>query len=514
MTAEATRPRQVRPLARPGRARTGWSQSLLLHLVGMVLGVCGIGILVSAGVEILTGGPNGSLLVTCGAMIGAIGVVTWRATEVPTKIAQVDVFATVTGAWVTMAVIGAVPYLVTGTIDTVDAAIFESVSGFTTTGATVLRPIEAASDGVLMWRAITQWLGGMGVIVLVVAVLPTVGSGGMDLLQAEAPGPTGERLTPRVTQTAQRLWGLYAGFTVVLTGAYYAAGMTLLDAVSHSFTTVSTGGFSTHSASIAHFDSVLIECIAIVAMFVAGTSFTLLFKLVRGRPGPLLRSIEFRLYCFVVVMAIAVVFMTADAGPTDLEHLRHSAFVVLAVVSTTGYGLADYAEWSQAAQAIILILIPLGAMAGSTAGGVKMIRILAIASYAHREILRQLHPRLVRSVRIGQTVLDDRVANKVVGFFVLALATFGAAGLLIALTGADLVTAFSASATLLGNVGPGLADVGPTQDFLNISRLARAVGIVAMLLGRLEIYPILLALVAVRSALPRRMRRRLNTGAH
>ena len=219
----------------------------------------------------------------------------------------------------------------------------------------------------------------------------------------------------------------------------------------------------------------------------------------------MLRSVEFRLYLLVVLVATATVFVFADADEAGLDRLRASLFTVVSVVSTTGYATADFGLWSQSAQALLLVLMPLGAMAGSTAGGVKMIRVLAVASYAHRESLRHLHPRLVRPVRVGDIVLDDRVASKVVGFLVLALAAFGGSGFLIALTGADLVTAFSAAATLFGNVGPGLADVGPTQDFRNLAPVARWTGVVVMLLGRLEIYPILLALAAFPIRAPKRL---------
>jgi len=489
-------PRRATPNLRRNGA-TSSRRKLVIHIVGLSLAVCGSGMIVSGVVEAIDGGPDSVALLTTGTAVALTGIVGWRSTAVPEKIALLDVFATVTSAWVFIAIAGAIPYLVTGTLDRPDDALFESVSGFTTTGATVLRPIEDASAGILFWRAITQWLGGMGVIVLVVAVLPTVGSGGMDLLEAEAPGPTGERLTPRVTQTAQRLWAVYLGFTVLLGLAYLVAGMSVYDSVAHSFTTVSTGGFSPYNDSLDHFDSALIEWIAIIGMFIAGSSFTLLYRLVRGRPGPLLRSIEFRLYGLVVIVATVIVFIVADGAGHNAEGFRDSLFTILTVVSTTGYATADFGQWSQAAQAIILVLIPLGAMAGSTAGGVKMIRILAIASYAHRETLKHLHPRLVRPVRIGDVALDDRVANKVLAFMVLAMAAFGGTGVLISLTGADLITAFSAAATLFGNVGPGLAEVGPKADFLNISPVARGVGIVAMLLGRLEIYPILLALVAL-----------------
>lgn len=491
---------------RPGH---GLRENLLVHLVGMSLTVCGAGIMAAGGVAALTDQAHMVTLLGAGLGVGAVGFTAWWFTTVPDKIARIDVFTTVTGTWIMMAVAGAIPYLVTGTLDTVDKALFESVSGFTTTGATVLRPIEDASSGILFWRSVTQWMGGMGVIVLVVAVLPTVGSGGMELLAAEAPGPTGERLTPRVTQTAQRLWAVYLGFTVILAGAYMVAGMNLYDAVNHSFTTVSTGGFSPYNASLAHFQSATIEWIAIVAMFLAGSSFTLLYRLVRGSPGPLIRSVEFRAYVLVVLVATLVIFWVADGAGRNADGLRQAAFTVLTIASTTGYATADFARWSEAAQAIILIMMPLGAMAGSTAGGVKMIRVLAVASHAHRETLRHLHPRVVRPVRIGDTALDDRVAGKVLAFLVLALAAFGSTGLILALTGEDLITAFSASATLIGNVGPGLAEIGPTQDFLNINRFGRIVGMGAMLLGRLEIYPILVALVALPVGRPRRLALRL-----
>ena len=499
---------------RPGvhDLRRQWAepkQNLLVHVAGLSLGLCGVGIIAAGMVEFIDGGPDIIEMLACGTVTGLVGLAMWRRTGVPEKISLLTIFSTVTSAWLLMAIAGAVPYVLTGTISNVGDALFESVSGFTTTGATVLSPIEDASAGILMWRAISQWLGGMGVIVLVVAVLPTVGSGGMDLLEAEAPGPKGERLTPRVTKTAQRLWGLYLGFTVLMAVAYFAAGMSPYDSVAHSFTTVSTGGFSSYDLSLAHFESAVIEWIAIVGMFIAGTSFTLLYRLIKGSPGPLLRSIEFRVYSLVVAIASLVVFLVADGSGRNGDGLREAVFVVMAIVSTTGYATADFGQWSQAAQAIVLILIPLGAMAGSTAGGVKMIRVLAIASYAHRETLRHLHPRLIRPVRVGNLVLDDRVANKVLGFFVLALAVFGGSGVLISLTGADLITSFSAAATLFGNVGPGLGDVGPRQDFLNLSPYARWIGIATMLLGRLEIYPILLALVALPLAGPRRWLGRL-----
>ncbi|MEM9561041.1 MAG: TrkH family potassium uptake protein [Actinomycetota bacterium] len=473
--------------------------SLLLHTVGLTLAFCGVAMLASAVVELLSGDTADWVpLTVTGLIVVSVGYTLRTSTTVPKSIPLLDVFATVAASWVVISLVGSLPYLLTGTLTGLDLALFESVSGFTTTGATVIGagPDPArydASDGILFWRAITQWMGGMGVIALVVAVLPSIGGRGMGMMAAEAPGPTGERLTPRVRSTARRLWGVYLGFTVVVMVTYLLLGMNLFEAVTHAFTTVSTGGFSPNTASIAHYDSAVLEWLLVLFMFLAGTSFPMLYRVLRGRPGPLLRSVEFRTYAAVVGLAILLVFLTADAGPRDLEALRHAAFMVVSISSTTGYASTDFTIWADAAKGVLLILMPLGAMSGSTAGGIKMIRLVAVASFAHRASLGQLHSRLVRPIRIGPTILDDRVANQIIGLVILALAAFGAGSLLIVLTGVDLVTAFSASATSFGNVGPGLGAV--SADFLAIPAFGRMVSIVLMVLGRLEIYPILLALV-------------------
>lgn len=475
--------------------------SLVTQIIGLTLSFCGAGLILSALVEIVYGDSGDwRVLAVIGVVTSVLGYALRFFTSVPDRILRLDVFVAVTSSWLAMAIVGALPYLATGTITALDTAMFESVSGFTTTGATVLQAGEDAtvfdaSVGLLFWRSVTQWLGGMGVIVLVVAVLPSVGSWGMGLLEAEAPGPTGERLTPRVTHTAQHLWAFYVGFTVLTLIGYLAAGMNLYDAASHSLTTVSTGGFSRYTLSIGHFESTAVEWVAIAAMFTAGSSFTLLYRLVRGSPGPLIRSVEFRLY--VALLAVATGLTWASSGePINLTGMRHALFTVTSIVSTTGYGTADFVGvWKPPAQAVLLILMPIGAMAGSTAGGVKLVRVLAVASLAHRETKAQLHQKLIRPVRVGTTLIDDRVVNRVVGFLVLVLAAFGGSGLLIALTGEDVLTAFSASATTIGNVGPGLGDVGPRSDFAGLTIFARLVCIANMLLGRLEIYPVLLALV-------------------
>lgn len=486
--------------------------SLALNVVGLSVMVVGIGIMISGVVDIIDGGPDVLALLITGFCTAIAGAVSWRLTILPKQIRVLDVFTTVTVAWVVIACIGAIPYLVTGHFTRIDDALFEAMSGFTTTGATVTADIEATSRGLLFWRSMTQWMGGMGVIVLVVAVLPTVGSGGMSLLEAEAPGPTGERLTPRVRETARRLWAVYIGFTVTLAIAYFAAGMSLYDAVSHSFTTVSTGGFSPYQSSLGHFESALIEWICIVAMLFAGGSFTLYWRAIRGNVKPLLRSTEFRVYLVMVGLIALWAFVTSGSSGGQAAGFRDALFTTASTVTTTGYVTAEYGLWSQTAQSVLLIALPLGAMAGSTAGGIKILRIMAVSSFAHREALKHLHPKLVRPVRVGNATLPDDVAGKVVGFLLLTLVIFGGGSFLIAATGPDLITSFSASATSLGNVGPGLGALDHTGDFLALPRVGRWVAIVQMLLGRLEIYPVILALSVVtlrlpRTMLPRRSRR-------
>ena len=475
----------------------GRHPSLPIHVGGLSTAVAGIGMLIGALVEALDGGPDLLALLACGVPTTLVGLGVWRSTSVPTEVRILDVFVTVTVAWVVLAAIGGIPYLATGRLTAPDQALFESLSGFTTTGATVLRPVADTSQGLLMYRAITQWIGGMGVIVLVIAVLPTVGAGAMNLLQAEAPGPSGERLTPRVRQTARNLWLVYVGFSVAVLIAYLIAGMSLYDGLAHTFTTVSTGGFSPHNASLRHFESAAIEWIAIVAMFLAGGSFALYYRALRGQVRPLLRSTELHVYALVVLVASATVFAVADAETGVAEHVRDSLFAIVTVVSTTGYTTADFGEWTQAAQVVIILLLPFGAMAGSTAGGIKFVRILAVASYAHRAALRHLYPRLVRPVRVGNRTLPDDIAQRIVGYMIMALAVFGGGALLIALTGPDMTTSFSAAASSFGNVGPGLGDIDPTGDYLNLPAAARAVAMVQMLLGRLEIYPVILALSVI-----------------
>ena len=403
-------------------------------------------------------------------------------------------FAMVTLAWTATAAFGALPYLLTGTLASPVAAFFEAMSGFTTTGATVFSDVEALPHGVLFWRSLTQWLGGMGIIVLVIAILPFLGVGGMQLFRAEVPGPTPERLRPRITQTAKLLWLVYVGLTASQALLYLLGGMTLFDAVSHSFTTLATGGFSTKNASLAAFDSGYIQWVTIIFMYLAGVNFTLHFRAATGRPV-YARDQEWRFFTYLVLGAgllIAAVSFASDASVGLEKALRDGLFQATAITTTTGFVSADYELWLPGAQMTLFVLFFVGGMAGSTGGGVKAMRVLLLLKQTGNELRKHLHPRAVLVTRIGATPVKPEVLANVTGFVILYLLFCLVGAMILALMGMDLLTAIGASIATVGNVGPGFGDVGATDNYGWMSSPALAVLSFFMLVGRLEIFTVLL----------------------
>lgn len=492
-------------------------ESTSLHVAGLVLLAAAAGMLAAAALDQWgeAGEGHAGALAASGAGTAAVGAALWRLTRLPERVPIRSVFTAVATAWVVAAVAGAVPYLAAGIVDRPDDALFEAVSGFTTTAASLIEDLDSQSRGILLWRSLTQWLGGMGTVMLAVAVLPHLGTGGTSLVQAELPGPASDRLAPRVRDTARRLGLLYGGLTVVLAAAYLAAGMGGFDAANHAFTTVSTGGFSTHDANFAHFGSATLEWVAVAGMALAGTSFVLLWRALRRSPGPLLRSVEARGYFAIIVVAGALAVAWNAAGD-GLGHdvVRRSLFTVVSVVSTTGFSTTDFGAWVHPAQVMLLSLMLVGGMTGSTAGGSKVFRLLAAVSFARREIQRNIHPRLVAVVRVGRDRVAEDVVSRIVGFHAVFLTMVMAGAVAIAAFDSEIVTALSAAAASLSNVGPGLGEVSPSGGYLQLDAGARGVTMFLMLLGRLEIYPVLLTLAGAlgitRSALrPRRLRRML-----
>jgi trk system potassium uptake protein len=411
---------------------------------------------------------------------------------VPEDINFREAFVMVTFSWTAVAVVGALPYMLSGTLPGVSKALFESMSGFTTTGSTMLVDIEAVQPGILFWRSMTQWLGGMGFIVLGVAILPYLGVGGMQLFRLEAPGPTAERLRPRIRETAKLLWLVYAVLTVVLALLFMIGGMSIFDAVNHALTTMPTGGYSTRNDSMAGF-SPYIQWVTILFMFLAGTSFTLHYRtMVRG-VNSYVKDSEWRLYAGIILVGSLLVAVLTFTPGTSLEQtVRDAMFQVVSIVTTTGYGTADYALWAPAAQTILFLFFFLGGMAGSTAGGMKMIRVLLVLKHTWLEVRKQLHPRAVFVPKVGHRPVHEHVMLNVLGFVLIYMMLFGVGTVAIASLGYSMPAAAGAAATAISNVGPALAEFGPSENFSALQWQGDLILTFLMLVGRLEIYTVLL----------------------
>lgn len=396
--------------------------------------------------------------------------------------------------WAVLGLFGAFPLMLADNphLSFVDA-LFESLSGLTTTGATVITGIDNLPESILWYRQQLQWLGGMGIIVLAVAILPMLGIGGMQLYRAETPGPVKDsKLTPRITETAKALWYIYLSLTILCALGYWAAGMSLFDAVGHSFSTVAIGGFSTHDASIGYFDSALIEGIAIFFMVLSGINFSLHFFAWKHLSlKHYLLDPEFRFYISVLLAIIALSFLALSLTHTyePLDSLRKSAFMVVSIATTTGFATADFAHWPTMLPFLLFVAAFAGGCAGSTGGGMKVIRILLILKQGYREIQRLVHPNAVIPVKLGNTPISDRVLEAVWGFFSVYLIVFVVMLITLLGTGLDQVTAWSAVGATLNNLGPGLGDV--SAHYGDINDTAKWVLCFAMLLGRLEVFTLL-----------------------
>jgi len=413
-------------------------------------------------------------------------------------ISQREGMAIVTVGWTAVGFFGALPFfLADGHWEIVDA-FFESVSGFTTTGASILTNIEALPKGLLLWRSFIQWLGGMGIIVLSIAILPFLGVGGMQLYKAEVPSPVPDKLKPRIRDTAKILWKVYALFSFAELVLLMLGGMTFFDALCHAFTTMPTGGFSTQNASIAHFDSVYLDFVIIFFMVLAGINFSLHYQLFRGRPLAFWKDRECRFFLATVLVLIALVssdLLRAQIYTSIGMAIRYGAFQVVSIVTTTGFATADYESWPAMSQHILLACMFLGASAGSTGGGMKCLRIMLCFKYCYKELFALVHPRAVTTIKLGGQTVPDDVMRSVLGFLALYIALFGISTIVLAGLGVDFVTAFGAVAATIGNIGPGFGAVGPIENYAQIPVMGKWLLIWCMLLGRLEIYTVLILLV-------------------
>ncbi|HEX7358013.1 MAG TPA: TrkH family potassium uptake protein [Ignavibacteriaceae bacterium] len=448
------------------------------------------------GFSIYYGDDDIASLLISGFGTSLIGALIWFITRKTDRLelGKREGYLIVSLGWVAMSLFGALPFVVHGSIPSYTDAFFETMSGFTTTGASILPNIEALPHGLLFWRSFTQWIGGMGIIVLSLAILPLLGIGGMQLYAAEVPGVTKDKLHPRVKETAKRLWVIYLLFTIAETVLLMFAGMNFFDAINHSFTTMATGGFSTKNNSTAFFTSPAIQYILIIFMFFAGTNFTLHYLAIHKKFSFFKSNDEFKVYFYFIVFT--ALFVTITHLPfIDFkleESFRQSLFHVVSLVTTTGYVSSDYENWAVFSRMIFFVLLFIGGSAGSTGGGIKIVRHYLLFKNGLLELKRLIHPRAVIPVRLNGKAVSPEIISNVQAFFIIYILIFVLGSILLSLMGVDFVSSIGATATCIGNIGPGFGTVGPVANFSHLPDLAKWVLSFLMLLGRLELFTVLI----------------------
>ncbi|HPE55642.1 MAG TPA: potassium transporter TrkG [Bacteroidales bacterium] len=433
-------------------------------------------------------------LLYSGLITLSTGGVIWFITRKANRaIGKREGYIIVSVAWVVISLFGTLPYLISGAIPSFTDAYFETISGFTTTGASILTDIEIVPKGLLFWRALTHWIGGMGIIVLSVAILPLLGIGGMQLFVAEMPGITPDKLHPRITQTAKRLWGIYLLLTAIETVLLMFGGMDLFDSLCHSFATMATGGFSTKNASVADF-SPYIQYVIIVFMILAGTNFTLHYLGLHGKLREIWRNEEYRYYIlftlgFSVVLGVIIFY----EGSLSMEQsIRDALFQVVSIVTTTGFVTSDYLSWPGQSWIFLFLLMFVGGSAGSTGGGIKIARQILLLKNSALEFKRMIHPQAVIPVRFNGRAVAPEIIHLVMAFFLFYILTFFAGTFILTLMGLSFDTAIGATIATLGNIGPGIGGVGPVENYSFLPDAAKWISSFLMLLGRLELFTVII----------------------
>jgi len=468
----------------------------VIWTIGVLVTLYGCSMIIPALVALYYDAGHTAEFLEAGAIVILLGFAMIRfGGGAPERLSHRDGFLIVALAWLVLALIGAVPFWTTGTLPSVVDAMFESTSGLTTTGATVLSGLDQMPRSILFWRSMQEWLGGMGIIVLAVAVMPLLGVGGMQLFRAETPGPVKDKLTARVTETAKLLWYLYLGMTIACALAYWLAGMTPFDAINHAMCTVAIGGFSTHDASFGFYQGTTLQLLAICFMVLAGINFTLHFA--AAIKGFSLRAYfhdeEFRAYIgWLIILLVSISLMVLLVGQDTAIHV---AFNVVSIATTTGFAVSDYSLWAPGATMLLVMTMFVGACAGSTGGGMKVVRIMLLFRQGTREIRRLVHPHGIIHVKMGNQRISSNVTEALWGFAVLFIVCYIIVAILLAFSGVDMVTSFTAAAACITNTGPGFGQVGPADNYESLPDMAKAVLIFGMILGRLEIYTFFVLLV-------------------
>lgn len=474
-----------------------FNKKIIFNILGMLLLIEGVFLLVSAAVAIFYNEYDIFALLITSGLCFLIGGIAWYTTRLADKtIGKREGYVIVSLCWVIFSLVGALPFVISGAIPSYTDAFFETMSGFTTTGASILNDIEAVPHGLLFWRSLTQWIGGLGMIVLSLAILPIFGFGGMQLFIAEVPGLTVDKLHPRIRETAKRLWIIYIAFTFAETMLLKLGGMNWFDAINHSFTTMATGGYSTKQESIAFFNSPYIHYVITFFMILAGTNFTLAYYAFHFKFKKVLSDEEFRYYIGFILFFTAIITCSLWLfNGIDLEKsFRDSLFQVVSIMTTTGYYTADYLLWAPFVPVIILVLMFIGGSAGSTAGSIKVIRITLLLKNSWLELKRIFHPNAIIPVRINNKSVLPEILSNVLAFVVIYMLITIISTIIISSMGYDLDTSISAVATSIGNIGPGLGRVGPIENFSHMPIFGKWFLSFLMMIGRLEIFTVLMIL--------------------
>lgn len=450
-------------------------------------------------------------ILSAGILTILIGFSMWFSNRnAPKNLQKKEGYVIVTFGWLILSVTGTLPYLLTGAIPNFTNAFFETMSGYSTTGSSILQDIEAMPKGILFWRSATHWIGGMGIIVLTIAILPLLGIGGMQLFMAEAPGPSADKMHPRITETAKRLWLIYFSLTITEFILLRIAGMTWFDAINHAMSTLSTGGFSTKNASVAYWNHMpMVQYIITFFMFVAGTNFIVTYFAFKGKWRRVLNNEEFKWYFFgalwlVLVLTIIIVNFQDPNFQTTIEHpkpygeiesaFRHASFQILAIFTTTGFVSADFTMWNSFATMFIFSLFFIGGSAGSTSGGVKIVRHITMIKSSILEFKKLLHPSAIIPVRYGGKAIHQNIIFNILSFFVLYMLIFILGSVMFTFLGLDFISAIGATASSLGNIGPALGSVSPVNNFAHLTNGAKWFSSFLMLIGRLELFTVLILL--------------------
>ena len=474
----------------------------ILNILAALITLLGFSMLVPAGIAFGFGESDLSGFLYSFAISILIGLPIWFFTRKGYSVTNKDGFAIVTFAWIITGIVGALPFYLSGAIPNVTDAFFESMSGVTTTGATIIgnpatlphlpNGIESLPHGILFWRSFIQWIGGMGIIVFTIAILPLLGVGGVQLFKAEVPGPVSDKIRPRVRETAKFLWMVYLGITIAEIIMLQIAGMNWFDAVCHSFTTMPTGGFSTKNASIGFYDNIGIHYIMIFFMFIAGVNFSLHFRAISGDIKSYFRNSEFLTYFWLIALVTVVLTFSLVIKSGNWSHafFLDSLFQTVSILTTTGYATADYELWAFFAQFLILILMFIGGMGGSTGGGMKIVRVMLILKYAALETRRMLHAKAIIPIRIGKKYISGDVIRNTLGFFLFYIFIFVFTSFFLTTLNIDLKSSMGVAASALGNIGPALGEFGPTDNYALLPGVGKWLLTFCMLLGRLEIFTV------------------------